>query len=193
MKKPEFIIASKQTWQLITSDTLWKILSLLDATRTLVDASINKTGGDVNSEDIPDVAAGLYTYAVEEFGKYLYLTSIEPNDEKYHINYSDEFINHPKKFERALSNLPAECKLLHKGEVTDSDFYDPLSSADIIADFETRKKIFYSDLDPYFVKKIPQQTPPVSAKLLKIGVQKLWEIADSELTKRIKEKNMWKR
>ena len=187
MKKPEFRIIKKQTWQMLTSDTLWNVWSLLDATRTLVYSSMEKTEGgfgDGLDEDSPSVAAGLYSHAVEEFGKYLYLKSIEPIDGEYHINYSDEFLNHRKKFERALSHLPRECTLVHLGKISDDEpFYDLDFQTDIIADFETRKRIFYSDLDPRFLNKITQQPPPVSAKLLKIGIQKLWEIADSEHTK----------
>lgn len=42
MKKPEFRIIKKQTWQMLTSDTLWNVWSLLDATRALVDSNMEK-------------------------------------------------------------------------------------------------------------------------------------------------------
>lgn len=188
MKKPEFRIIKKQAWQSLTSDTLWNVWSLLDATRTLIDFSIEKGEDEDGFVDSPIVAAGLYTHAVEEFGKYLYLKSIEPIDGEYRIDYSNEFLDHRKKFERALSHLPRECALVHLGEVTDPRFYEPDFNTDIIANFETRKRIFYSDLDSNFANKITQQPPPVNAKLLKVGVQKLWEIADSEHAKLMNEK-----
>lgn len=186
MKKPEIIIANKQTLHSITSETLWKIGSLLDATRTLLNGVEED---EVNNEDFsittsvgdPTVPAGLYTFAVEEYGKFLYLKSLEPIDGKYHIDYN-EFKNHTKKFELALSNLPDECKLIHLGRKEDVEFYEPDFHDDIIADFETRLRIFYSDLDPCFLNKVTKTSPPVSAKLLKIAVQKLWEITDSEST-----------
>ena len=195
--KKETRIINKRTWYSITSDTLWKVCSLLDATRTLVYAIEENVGEDEYENEYfsisvggdPTVAAGLYTYAVEEYGKYLYLKSLKPIDEKYHIDYTNEFISHPRKFERALSNLPHECKLVHLGEDEDTEFYEPDFHDDIIANFETRLRIFYSDFDPYFANKITKTSPPVSAKLLKIAVQKLWEIADSELTKLIHNKN----
>ena len=51
----------------------------------------------VITEGDPTVSAGLYTFAVEEYGKYLYLKSLEPIDGKYHIDYSNEFTSHKKK------------------------------------------------------------------------------------------------
>ena len=188
---------SKQTWHSITSDTLWNIISLLDATRTLVYAIEENIGEEeeYETEDFsisvggdPTVAAGLYTFTVEEYGKYLYLKSLEPIDGKYHIDYTNEFKNHTRKFERALSNMPHECKLVHLGEKEDAEFYEPDFHDDIIADFETRLRIFYSDFDPYFANKITKTSPPVSAKLLKIAVQKLQEIVDSEHKKLMNEK-----
>lgn len=183
-------ILSKQTWQSITSDTLWKIISLLDATRTLVydieeDEDELEYAIITTSTGNPTIAAGLYTFAVEEYGKYLYLKSLKPVDDKYHIDYPGEFKNHTKKFERALSNLPKECIRIHLGEKEDIEFYEPDFHEDIVADFETRLRIFYSDFDPYFANKVTKTSPPVSAKLLKIAVQKLQEIVDSEHTKQI--------
>ena len=190
----KIIIANKQTLNSIVSDTLRKVESLLDATRTLLN---DVEEDEVNNEHFsittitgdPTVPAGLYTFAVEEYGKFLYLKSLEPIDGKYHIDYTDEFKNHIKKFERALSNLPDECKLVHLGIKEDVEFYEPDFHDDIIADFETRLRIFYSDLDPYFANKITKTPPPVSAKLLKIAVKKLWEITDSELTQLMHDKN----
>ena len=198
MKKPEFIIAKKQTWESITSDTLWKIQSLLDATRTLLedieeDEEENENFSIVTSVGDPTVSAGLYTFAVEEYGKYLYLKSIEPINGEYRIDYLDEFLNHRKKFERAISNLPHECTLIHLGEDEDTRFYEPDFHEDIVVDFETRQRIFYSDFDPYFANKVTKHSPPVSVKLLKVGVQKLWEITDSEHSKLLKKSNFIKK
>jgi len=184
----------EKNWQSIISDTLWRIRSLLDATRTLLndideDEDENEYFSTTINTGYPTIAAGLYTFAVEEYGKYLYLKSLEPIDEKYHIDYSNEFTNHNKKFERALSNLPDECKLVNLGEGKDTEFDEPDFHDDIIANFETRLRIFYSDFDPRFANKIPKWEPPVSAKLLKIGVQKLGEITDSEHTKLMDKKN----
>jgi len=176
----------EKNWQSITSHTLWRISSLLDAVRILLkdvddgeEQDLGKFTMTIGTGD-PTIAAGLYTFAIEEYGKYLYLKSLEPVDGKYHIDYLGEFKNHPKKFERALSNLPDECKLVHLGEKEDTEFYEPDFHKDIIADFETRLRIFYSDFDPLFANKISKYEPPVSVKLLKNGVQKLWDIVELE-------------
>lgn len=181
----------EKNWQSITSDTLWKILSLLDASRTLI-SDIEEDENEVIMISVggnPTVSAGLYTFAVEEYGKYLYLKSLKPIDEKYHIDYSNEFTNHRKKFGRALSNLPDACKLLNLGEKGDMGFYEPDFHDDIIANFETRLRIFYSDFDAYFANKIPKQEPPVNIKLLKIGIEKLYEIVNSENIKLMDKRN----
>lgn len=188
--KPKIIEARKETWNSIVYDTIWKIKSLLDATRTLLaDMREEECGDFILGEGDPTVAAGLYTFAIEEYGKYLYLKSLIPIDEKYQIDYSNEFTDHTKKFERALSNLPNECKLIHLGEKEDDKFYEPDFNDDIIVDFKTRLRIFYSDFDPYFANKITTTSPPVNLKLLKIGVEKLWEIVDSDYVKLMNEKN----
>jgi len=180
----------EQNWQSITSDTLWRIKSLLDAVRTLIaDIKEEEHGDFIITEGDPTIAAGLYTFAVEEYGKYLYLKSLEPIDGKYHIDYTNEFKKHPKKFDRALSNLPKECTLVNLGKKEDPWYHDPNVHDDVIANFETRLRIFYSDFDPNNANKIPKHEPSVDVKLLKIGVQKLWEIVDFEYRKLLSEKN----
>lgn len=181
MKKPETISANTQTRNAIISDTLWKIRDLLNATRTLLNdvKEEEEVNGIQITEGDPTIPAGLYTFAVEEFGKFLYLNSLEPIDGKYEIDYINEFTNHPKKFEHALSALPDECKLINLGEKEHTEFYEPDYHDDIIADFETRLRIFYSDFDPYFANKVTKTSPPVSVKLLKTATEKLLDITES--------------
>ncbi len=121
---------------------MWRIQSLLDATQILIndigeDEDENEYFSVTTSTGNPTVSAGLYTFAVEEYGKYLYLKSLEPIDGKYHIDYANEFTNHTSKFEKALSNLPDECKLINLGEKEENpEFYEPDFHDDIIADFD---------------------------------------------------------
>jgi hypothetical protein len=75
----------EKNWHSITSDTLWRIESLLYATTTLINDIIEYEEEDsysIMSTGDPTIAAGLYTFAVEEYGKYLYLKSLEPIDGK---------------------------------------------------------------------------------------------------------------
>ena len=179
----------EKNWHSITTNTLSKIRSLLDATNTLLnDMDEEECGYFIIGTGDPTIAAGLYTFAVEEYGKYLYLKSLKPIDEKYHVDYN-EFRNHSKKFERALSNLPDECKLLNQGKDKDPRYYHPDTHEDIIANFETRLRIFYSDFNPFYANKIPKYDPPITLKLLKTGIQKLSEIVDSEHEKLMTRKN----
>jgi len=100
-----------------------------------------------------------------------------------------QFRDHTKKFDRVLSNLPDECKLVNLGKKKDTEFYESDFYTDIIVNFETRSRIFYSDFDPYFINKISRYESPVSIKLLKITVQKLREIINSANIKPVNEKN----
>lgn len=179
VKKPEIISTSKQTRNSIISSTLWKIQKLLDATRILLNDVKEEVDGDfqITTGD-PNIPAGLYTFAVEEFGKFLYLRSLEPTNGRYQIDYKNEFTNHIRKFERALTELPNECRLIHEGE-KDSEFYETDLYDDIVANFETRLRVFYSDFDPRFANKVTRTEPPVSAKLLIIATEKLWDITNS--------------
>lgn len=180
VKKPEIIYANESTWNSIISDTLWKISSLLGATQTLL-ADVEEDNDEYSSSTTgyPDVSAGLYTFAVEEYGKFLYLKSIRPIDKKYPINYANEFTNHAKKFELALSDLPEECKLIHLGNKEHGAHLEP-DYYDVVANFETRLRIFYSDFDSRFANKVIKNVPPVSVTLLKIAVQKLLEMSNSQ-------------
>jgi hypothetical protein len=98
-------------------------------------------------EDYKDICAGVYTYAVEEYGKFLYLsrlTPIHPNN-KIPINYTDGnqgFLNHRYKIGLALDVLPDCCKLLSEGGFTDTGFTQSGFTHNITADFEARKSIF---------------------------------------------------
>jgi hypothetical protein len=72
-----------------------------------------------------DVCAGLYTYAVEEYGNILYLKSFCPSSTDstiikfpYKMRRKDKgdtgFLNHYRKFKLALRELPDTCKNLNK-------------------------------------------------------------------------------
>ena len=52
-----------------------------------------------------EIAAGIYIYALEEFGKLLLLKNSKIVGGKYIINYRNEFINHQVKFGKAFDYL----------------------------------------------------------------------------------------
>jgi len=174
----------KETWRKLISETLFNIHYILESVQVLLDHDIKKRKEFPG--DHPHVAAGLYTYAIEEFGKYLYLRSLTSNDNNYEIDYFVEFRNHSKKFKRSLTHLPSECKLVHSGDFSNTDYVQSGFNTDIIADFETRKNIFYSDFEDNQIQELPN----ADVELLQIGVNKLLGITEDELEKFNKEKSV---
>lgn len=99
-----------------------------------------------------DICAGLYTFAIEEYGKILFLQSIPVSTNNtikfpYKRDGRKGFLNHDEKFSRALDDkqLPDNCKKLSKGGFTDRSFTSTGFIHDIIADFEARMALFYAD------------------------------------------------
>jgi hypothetical protein len=94
-----------------------------------------------------EVAAGLYTYAVEEFGKLLLVKESEVNNQ-YEIKYEwfkthkDKF---PKSFDYLQQNNHSQCIALTEGDFVVSDFYWRDFMIGLLADFEARLSIFYTD------------------------------------------------
>ncbi len=107
-----------------------------------------------------DICAGIYTYAVEEYGKILYLKSFclspaDSNTIKFPYKMKGKkkgdtgFLNHPRKFKLALRQLPGTVRtLVQEGGGFFSSGFLPsgfISEKRIIADFEARKAIFFAD------------------------------------------------
>lgn len=84
---------------------------------------------------------------IQKTKKFLLLNSIKEQNGIFQIKYKDEFRNHSEKFQKALENIPEECKLVHSGGYTNTGFTSNSFNTDVIAGFETRLGIFYSDLD----------------------------------------------
>jgi hypothetical protein len=79
--KPEELIISKNIWKQIHDSTHEKILRKLDSAKFLINHD-------------PEMAAGLYSYAVKEFGKLLLLKRCIFTDDECKIQYRDQFVNH---------------------------------------------------------------------------------------------------
>ena len=77
-------------------------------------------------ESDKEVSAGLYIYAIEEFGKLLLLDNSNCRDGRGIIKYRDEYVNHEIKFSRAFDYLQerdyVNCILLN-----DEGDFDPKS------------------------------------------------------------------
>ena len=134
--KPEKVIVSENDWKQIFNDTYKNIERKLDAAKSLTDHDA-------------ELSAGLYTYAIEEFGKLLLLKQCNFQNGECIIRYRDEFVNHTYKFGIAFdylqNNNAGHCILLTQGDFSIQDFAWRDFYVGLPADFESRLSIFYSD------------------------------------------------
>jgi hypothetical protein len=130
---------------------------------------------ELKDEDYNDICAGLHTYAVEEYGKMLFLERLNPSpppDNKIRFPYTHNkqgFRDHDHKFELALhdKDLPNSAKVLSEGDFEPNDFELDDFEVGLIADMQARMALFYADfkdqnsiLDP----------PPVDRDVLEKAV-----------------------
>ncbi len=131
----KYLEIPEELWKRCIQETNDGIWTLLESAKKLLES-----GGD------EAICAGLYTYAIEEYGKLLLLREYNPSDGKVKIEFRDIFRRHDKKFKTAIENLPRECTILHRGifdpKVFDRRIFD---TEDVIADLEARTSAFYCD------------------------------------------------
>lgn len=155
-------------WKQLMQGTLDGVIRVLDASNKLLLNEGNEA-----------ICAGLYTYAVEEYGKLLLLKQYVPSNGKVTIDYEKIFKRHEDKYQAAIENLTKqapECTILTR-RMFDPAIFDPqiFDTTAIIADFKTRMAIFYCDIanSGDGIK----QVPPVDKSLLKNAIDKLKIIA----------------
>ena len=127
------------------------------------------------------ICAGLYTFAVEEYGKYILLKQYPPMNGEVTVDYEKIFRDkrHQNKFIAAVNDFKKqapECTILAKG-LFDPKIYDPKiydTTGPIIVDFQTRMAIFYCDIDS---KNRIKQIPSVNKTILNNAIDKLRIIA----------------
>jgi hypothetical protein len=167
------------------SDEVWKELRLatyqgmkdkLKASRLILEA-----GGSV------EIAAGLYTFALEEYGKLLILQSsprVQANSNRI-IHYASEFTDHDRKFEIAFDNLQKTrheyCYVLNdKGGFSPKSFSWRSFTIGLLADTEARLSIFHSDLKEDSEKGIVlQDIPYVLNDYLVRAIEELESVLDA--------------
>jgi len=90
----------------------------------------------------------IFTHAVEEYGKLLYLRSLSADETgKYTIDYANTFTNHKPKFKLALDELPKSIKVVYDGSF-DSEFFDSnLFDTDVEATWNNRLNVLNVDID----------------------------------------------
>jgi hypothetical protein len=167
-KKPPQIEIDKEKWIQTKQIIKEGIKKKLDAAKRLVETD-------------KEVSAGLYIYAIEEFGKLLLLDNSNLLDGNGKINYRDEFVNHELKFGKAFDYLQARnynnCIVLN-----DEGSYSPQSyswrsyTIGLIPRTEARLSIFYVDFvytntgtNNIEIMKIPN----IDVEILKKGISEL--------------------
>ena len=171
-KKPAEIIISKKQWKELMMITNEGIKKKLQSARKLIDT--NK-----------EISAGLYTYAIEEFGKMILLNKSRLGKGGYIIKYSSEFTCHERKFAAAFDHLQENgyerCYILNnKGGFNPEGFSWRSFTIGLLADFEARLSVFYSDFE-YDEKKqlVMVKIPEVDREMLKNAIYELESAANS--------------
>ncbi len=143
-----------------------RILKLLDSAQILLD---NK--GQVK------ICAGLYTYAVEEYGKIVLLKKSRKIDGHVKVKYKQGFRDHNTKFRLGIKKLPNECTTLRIAPF-DPKVFDPkaFDTETVIADFKSRMSVFYTNFLESGVNI--ESIPSVSEQRLKIAIVTLRKIVE---------------
>jgi hypothetical protein len=167
---PQEIHISKETWN--------------EAKRLIKNGIIKKLSAAKQNIDIDtEIAAGIYIYALEEFGKLLLLKESQIVDGKYIIKYRDGFRSHEFKFNKAFDYLQnngyGKCIILNNddGAFTPDAFSWRSFTIGLLAQTEARLGIFYVDFtkfenDNYGILKIPT----VDKNKLNEAINKLEEV-----------------
>ena len=132
-----------------------------------------------------DIAAGLYVYAVEEFGKLLLLRDAPSLNGKRKVNYDKGFVKHETKIKKASdyfrSNNFHVCMILAQGcpgqtsDVDDANWDNVI--VDLAADTEARLSIFYADFVYDHNKNPVVESPPDAEPQMLRRASKQLEIA----------------
>ncbi|MEO9319673.1 MAG: hypothetical protein ABI361_03270 [Nitrososphaera sp.] len=126
-------------------ETVRRIRTNLEAIKALL-----KTPGH------EEICGGLYTFAIEEYGKILLLQNCGDSP-VIDLKYKNGFRKHEAKFELAINDLSDDCLKIESGGYTDAGFTSTGYTKDKIADLDARLGIFYMDFtdDVSHIKPIP--------------------------------------
>jgi hypothetical protein len=120
------------------------------------------------------ISAGIYSYAVEEFGKLVVLLNTPLINSKYRINYANEFTCHSLKFKLAIDYLQknySEVLELLEGSFSSQRIASTsFSIRSLVANLEARQSIFYSDFKS---EGSISAIPPVESELLRGAIDEL--------------------
>jgi len=89
----------------------------------------------------------IFTHAVEEYGKYVYLVKLEPNKKRNYNIESGKFMDHESKFDLALANLLDEVKVVFNAPFDSKVFSDDFGINDTLPTWQNRVNILNVDID----------------------------------------------
>jgi len=135
---------TEQQWKSLKNETHNTSMAILESVEVLIKHTQEPSYG---KDATPIICAGLYTHAVEEYGKLLLLQGYKPVNGFVEFEYDEEFKDHTTKFKLALGKLPDECKRLSKGIFDPSIFNNKIFDVGTIADWYARLKILNTDIN----------------------------------------------
>jgi hypothetical protein len=134
--RPSHIDIPEERWKEMMQNVLEGIFRKLNAVKSMQNIDMY-------------IAAGIYIYAVEEFGKLLLLKNANALSGMRRIVYEKEFRSHLKKFKAAFDYFQANrfdaCLVLSEGDVVPSDVVWSDAIIGLLANTGARLSVFYSD------------------------------------------------
>ena len=89
----------------------------------------------------------IFTHAVEEYGKCLYLNSLQSNSNGMYEIDSRTFYNHRSKFQLALNALPDDIKTVYKAPFDSTIFGLEFSMNETVPNWDKRLNVMNVDID----------------------------------------------
>jgi hypothetical protein len=149
--RPSHIDIPEEQWKEMMQNVLHGIFQKLNAVKNMENIDMY-------------IAAGIYIYAVEEFGKLLLLKNVNELDGIRRVIYEKEFLSHTKKFKAAFDYLQANrydaCLVLSEGDVVPSDVVWSDAIIGLLANTGARLSVFYSDFSYDKNLNVIVETPP---------------------------------
>jgi hypothetical protein len=149
--RPSHIDIPEEHWKEMMQNVLHGIFQKLNAVKSMQNIDMY-------------IAAGIYIYAVEEFGKLLLLKNVNELDGIRRVIYEKEFLSHTKKFKAAFDYLQANrydaCLVLSEGDVVPSDVVWSDAIIGLLANTGARLSVFYSDFSYDKNLNVIVETPP---------------------------------
>jgi hypothetical protein len=149
--KPSYIDIPEKQWKEMMQHVLDGVLKKLNAVKNMQTIDMY-------------IAAGIYFYAVEEFGKLLLLKNANVSNGIRRVVYEEEFLSHTKKFKAAFDyfqvNRYDSCLVLSEGDVVPSDVVWSDAVIGLLANTGARLSVFYSDFVYDNNQNIIIETPP---------------------------------